>query len=94
MVTQETVNYIGALAKLHLEHSETQKFTRDLEAILHYVEKLNTLDVSAVKPTSHVLNVENVFRDDVVKPSLSQEQALAFSIENLNGAYKVPKVIE
>jgi aspartyl-tRNA(Asn)/glutamyl-tRNA(Gln) amidotransferase subunit C len=94
MVSQETVNYIGALARLHLENSEAAKFAKDLEAILHYVQKLNTLDVSGVKPTSHVLNVENVFRDDVIKAGLSQEQALAFSIENLNGAYKVPKVIE
>jgi len=94
MVTQETVNYIGALARLHLEGPEAEKFAKDLEAILHYVEKLNTLDVSGVKPTSHVLDVENVFREDSIKPSLSQEQALAFSVEKLNGAYKVPKVIE
>ena len=94
MITQETVNYIGALARLHLEGPEVEKFAKDLEAILHYVEKLNALDVSGVKPTSHVLNVENVFRDDRIKPGLSQEQALAFSVDNLNGAYKVPKVIE
>ena len=94
MVTQETVNYIGALARLHLEGAEAEKFAKDLEAILHYAEKLNTLDVSMVKPTSHVLNVENVFRDDIVKPGLSQAEALSFSVDNLNGAYKVPKVIE
>lgn len=94
MVTQETVNYIAGLARLHLQPAETQKFTQDLEAILHYVEKLNTLDVSGVKPTSHVLDAENVFRDDVIRPGLSQEQAMSFSVENLNGAYKVPKVIE
>ncbi len=94
MVNQETVNYIGALARLHLESSEAEKFAKDLEAILHYVEKLNTLDVSGIKPTSHVLNVENVFRDDVIRPGLSQEQALVFAVEKLNGAYKVPKVIE
>jgi aspartyl-tRNA(Asn)/glutamyl-tRNA(Gln) amidotransferase subunit C len=94
MVTQETVNYIAGLARLHLEGSEAQKFTHDLEAILHYAEKLNALDVSQVKPTSHVLDMENVFRDDVIRPSLSQEQAMAFAVESLNGAYKVPKVIE
>jgi aspartyl-tRNA(Asn)/glutamyl-tRNA(Gln) amidotransferase subunit C len=94
MITQETVNYIGALARLHLENSEAVKFAKDLESILHYVEKLNALDVSGVKPTSHVLNVENVFRDDGIKPGLSQEQALAFAVDKLNGAYKVPKVIE
>jgi len=94
MITQETVNYIGGLARLHMEAPEAEKFARDLESILHYVEKLNTLDVSGVKPTSHVMNVENVFRDDEVRPGLSREQALSFSVEALNGAYKVPKVIE
>ncbi len=94
MITRETVNYISGLAKLHINEVQAQKFAGDLEAILHYVEKLNSLDVSQVKPTSHVLDMENVFRDDTVKPSLSQEQALAFSVEKLNGAYKVPKVIE
>ena len=94
MITQETVDYIAGLARLHMEGAESQKFAKELEAILHYVQQLQSLDVSAVKPTSHVLNVENVFRDDVVKPGLSQEQALAFSVDKLNGAYKVPKVIE
>jgi aspartyl-tRNA(Asn)/glutamyl-tRNA(Gln) amidotransferase subunit C len=94
MVSQETVNYIAGLARLHLAGAESEKFAKDLEAILHYVQKLDGLDVSVIKPTSHVLNVENVFRDDVIKPGLSQEQALAFSVENLNGGYKVPKVIE
>jgi aspartyl-tRNA(Asn)/glutamyl-tRNA(Gln) amidotransferase subunit C len=94
MINQDTVNYVGALARLHLGNSEAEKFAKDLESILHYVEKLNTLDVSAVKPTSHVLDVENVFRDDCIRPGLSQEQALSFAVEKLNGAYKVPKVIE
>ena len=94
MITEETVDYIAGLARLHLQDAEAKKFARDLEAILHYVEKLNKLDVAGVKPTSHVLNVENVFRDDTVKPGLSQDQALAFSVDKLNGAYKVPKVIE
>jgi aspartyl-tRNA(Asn)/glutamyl-tRNA(Gln) amidotransferase subunit C len=94
MITRETVNYISGLARLHIDEAQAQKFAIDLEAILHYVEKLNAIDVSNVKPTSHVLNMENVFRDDVIAPSLTQEQALSFSVDNLNGAYKVPKVIE
>ncbi|MFH0753779.1 MAG: Asp-tRNA(Asn)/Glu-tRNA(Gln) amidotransferase subunit GatC [Candidatus Omnitrophota bacterium] len=94
MITKETVNYISGLARLHIDQVQAQKFARDLEVILHYVEQLNTLDVTDIKPTSHVLNMENVFRDDVIKQSLSQEEALAFSVEHLNGSYKVPKVIE
>ena len=94
MIDQKTVNYIGALARLHISEDEARKFAGDLEAILQYVEKLKSLDVSMVKPTSHVLEVENVYREDVIRPSLSQEQALAFCVEKMKGSYKVPRVIE
>ncbi len=94
MINKETVDYISGLARLRLDEAEVRKFSGDLEAILHYVEKLNEVDVSGVSPTSHVLNVENVFREDVIVPGLSQQQALAFSVDNLAGPYKVPKVIE
>ena len=94
MLDDKIVRYIASLARLHIEAADEQKFARELEAILHYVEKLGALDVTAVKPTSHVLDVENVFRDDIIKPGLSREEALAFSVDTLNGSYKVPRVIE
>ncbi|MBF0619746.1 MAG: Asp-tRNA(Asn)/Glu-tRNA(Gln) amidotransferase subunit GatC [Candidatus Omnitrophica bacterium] len=94
MVDIKIVQYIGGLSRLHIENDKASGFAKNLEDILQYAQKLDTLDVSNVKPTSHVLNVENVFRDDVVTPSLTQEEALAFAIEKHNGHYKVPKVIE
>jgi aspartyl-tRNA(Asn)/glutamyl-tRNA(Gln) amidotransferase subunit C len=94
MIDKKTVTYIGSLARLHLEEAEADKFARDLEAILHYVDQLSVLDVSKVKPTSHVLDMENVFREDVIKPGLSREEAFSFAVDSLDGAYKVPKVIE
>jgi aspartyl-tRNA(Asn)/glutamyl-tRNA(Gln) amidotransferase subunit C len=94
MIDQKTVNYIGALARLHITPAESAKFAKDLEAVLQYVRKLEDLDVTAVTPTSHVLQVENVYRDDIVRPGLSQDEALAFAVEKKNGSYKVPKVIE
>jgi aspartyl-tRNA(Asn)/glutamyl-tRNA(Gln) amidotransferase subunit C len=94
MVTPETVKYISALARLHLEEPEAVKLALDLEAILHYAAKLNALDVSSVTPTSHVLNVENVFRDDVPAPGLSPEQAFSFAVESHGRAYQVPRIIE
>ena len=93
-INKDTVNYISALARLRLDDAEALKLAGDLEAILHYADKLNELDVSLVKPTSHVLDVENVFREDIVLPGLSQQEALAISVENMDGAFKVPKVIE
>lgn len=94
MIDQKTVHYIGALARLHIDETQAQKFARNLEDILGYINQLNELDLVNVKPTSHVLDVENVFRQDEVRPCLSQAEALSFSVESLDGHYKVPKVIE
>ncbi len=94
MVDDKTVRYIADLARLHIAVGDEAKLARELEAILHYVAKLGSLDVAAVTPTSHVLDVENVFRDDIIRPGLSQEQAMAFSVDKFNGSYKVPRVIE
>ncbi|MBF0569401.1 MAG: Asp-tRNA(Asn)/Glu-tRNA(Gln) amidotransferase subunit GatC [Candidatus Omnitrophica bacterium] len=94
MIDKKTVNYVAGLSRLRLEDAEAERFAKDLEGILQYVDKLNTLDVSSVKPTSHVLDVENVFRDDVVRPSLTNEEALRFAVDKHGGFYKVPKVIE
>jgi len=94
MIDKKTVHYVAALARLHVGEDKADRLSRDLADILRYVEKLNTLDVSEVKPTSHVLEVENVFREDVVLPSLSRDEALSFAVEKQDGHYKVPKVIE
>ena len=94
MITKDTVYYIAKLSRLHLQDAEASRLAGDLANILTYAEKLNRLDVSQVKPTSHVLDVENVFRDDVVLPSLTQQEALSFAIQSHAGHYQVPKVIE
>lgn len=94
MIDQKTVRQIAALSRLHLEDAEAVRLGKDLEGIVAYIEALKALDVSDVKPTSHVLDVENVFRDDVPRPSLTNGEALSFSVESHQGFYKVPKVIE
>ncbi len=94
MITPKDVEYIAALARIHLQDKEVEKLTANLEDILGYVEKLKTLDVSGVEPTSHALALSNVFREDIVKPSLNQADALKIAPEQENGAFKVPQVIE
>ena len=66
----------------------------DLEKILQYIDNLSELDVENIEPTSHVLPLKNVTREDQVRESFTQEEALKFSISNLDGGFKVPKVIE
>lgn len=94
MITEKDVRYIAALARIHLKDDEVNHLTQDLEAILGYIAKLNKLDVANVEPTSHVLPMKNVYRDDIIKPSLPQKEALRIAVEQAKGAFKVPKVIE
>ena len=93
MISPEVVRHIAGLSRIYLQDSEISRLTQDLEKVLHYVEKLEKLNVARIDPTSHIVPLKNVFREDRVKPSLSQEQALSFAVEKHKGAFKVPKVI-
>ena len=92
-ITIEDVDKIAKLAKLSFTHEEKQKFTEQLSQIISYVEKLNELDIENIPPTYHVLEVNNVFREDVVRQSMSQEKVLQNAPESKNGYFSVPKVI-
>jgi aspartyl-tRNA(Asn)/glutamyl-tRNA(Gln) amidotransferase subunit C len=94
MITKDDVKYIASLARIHLQEHELEQLTHNLEDILHYVAKLQKLDVTNVEPTTHVLALKNVYREDVVKPSLTQKEALSISVAQHNGSFKVPQVIE
>lgn len=94
MLNKEDVRYIASLARIYVSHEELDGFTENLENIISYVGQLNELDVTNIEPTSHVLHLKNVYRTDEVKPSLSQQEALKFSIESHQGSFKVPRVIE
>ena len=71
-----------------------QKMEKDLESILAYVEKLKALDTANVPPTSHVLNLENVFRPDEMKPSQVREEVLKHAPLRDGKFFKVPKVVD
>jgi aspartyl-tRNA(Asn)/glutamyl-tRNA(Gln) amidotransferase subunit C len=94
MINKDDVRYIAGLARIHVPEDELQGFTKNLEDIISYVDQLNELNVENVEPTSHVLNLKNVYRLDEVKPSLPQEDALKFAVESYQGSFKVPRVIE
>lgn len=93
-VTREDVLHVAALARLEVAPEQVESFQRDLGAILEHFQKLNELDTSDVEPTSHALSLVNVFREDVPKPSLSQEEALANAPQKAYGHFRVPKVID
>lgn len=90
----EQVRYIAHLARLELSPEEEEKFTHQLGRILSYVEKLGELDTKNVPPTSHVLPIKNVFREDRLSFSLSPEEALSNAPSKERGYFKVPKIVK
>ena len=94
MISKKDVLHIASLARIHLEEHEIQSLTKNLEGILHYVAKLEKLNVKDIPPTSHVLELTNVFREDSIKPSLKQSEAVGISPNQLKGSFEVPLVIE
>ena len=93
-ITQQEVEHVAKLARLEFSEQEKEKLTQQLSNILTYVEKLGELDTKGVEPTSHVLDIKNVMRDDVIAGSLPQDRALANAPEKAAGHYKVPLIIE
>ena len=87
------IERVAELARLNLKPEEKQKLEKDLGAILDYVKKLEKLDTSKVEPTSHVLNMENVFRADEVKPSDAAPKALEHAPHADGPFFKVPKIV-
>lgn len=93
-ITKQEVEHVARLARLELSEQEKEKLTEQLSGILTYVEKLNELTTSGVEPTAHVLDINNVMRDDQPVESLSQEQALANAPDKAAGHFRVPLIIE
>jgi aspartyl-tRNA(Asn)/glutamyl-tRNA(Gln) amidotransferase subunit C len=88
------VEHIAHLARLALTDSEKEKFAAQLAGILSYVEKLRELDTSGIEPTSHVVTIGNVVREDKVSPSLAQDEALMNAPDRAGNLYRVPRIIE
>ena len=92
-VTIKDVEHVAELARLAFSEEEKQKLTKELNSILEYMEQLNSLDTTNVEPLSHVIELNNVFRDDTLKPTLPREEALRNAPAKSEKFFKVPKVI-
>ena len=92
-VTLSDVEHVAALARLSFSEEEKVKLTGQLNDILRYMEQLNTLDTSTVEPLSHVIELSNVFREDTLRPGLTQEEALLNAPSKTDKFFRVPKVI-
>jgi aspartyl-tRNA(Asn)/glutamyl-tRNA(Gln) amidotransferase subunit C len=92
-ISIQDVEYVAKLAKLEFTEAEKTVYQKKLDAILSYVEQLQQLDTQNVAHTTHVLSLENVFRQDELGPCLSREEALSNAPDQSNGYFRVPKII-
>ncbi|MGH7494053.1 MAG: Asp-tRNA(Asn)/Glu-tRNA(Gln) amidotransferase subunit GatC [bacterium] len=92
-ITSAEVQHIAKLAKLSFNEEELAKMAKELDAIVAYVEQLKELELDEVLPTSHVLDLSNVLREDEVEPALPVEEVLRNAPSRKNSYFSVPKVI-
>lgn len=93
VISDETIDYVGILAKLELNNEEKEQAKKDIGEMLDYIDQLNELDTEGVEPMSHVFPVYNVFREDVVTNGDGSAQTLANAPSKKDGGFKVPKTI-
>lgn len=93
-ITDETIEYIGILAKLELSEQEKEQAKQDMTKMLSYIDKLKELDTDGVEPMSHVFPVENVFREDKVINEDKRDCLLQLAPQKKDGKYRVPKTFE
>ena len=94
VITDETIEYVGILAKLELSDEEKERAKQDMANMLDYIDMLNELDTTGVEPMSHVFPVNNVFREDVVKNGNDRDRILENAPEERDGCFVVPKTFE
>ena len=93
-ITPSIVEHVARLARLELSDDERARLVAELGAILDHLAKLNELSTDGVEPTSHVIPMTNVFRDDAAGTPLPRDAVLAAAPEHEEGFFKVPPVIE
>lgn len=92
-ILDETIEYVGILAKLELSEQEKKDAKADMEKMLDYIDTLNELDTDGVTPMSHVFPVQNVFREDIVENGDGSEDTLKNAPLRKDNCFKVPKTI-
>lgn len=90
VITDETIDYVGILAKLELSAEEKERAKKDLAEMLDYIDQLGELDTTGVEPMSHVFPVNNVFREDVVTNGDDRDNILKNAPEEKDGMFVVP----
>jgi aspartyl-tRNA(Asn)/glutamyl-tRNA(Gln) amidotransferase subunit C len=93
-IDRKTVEKVAKLARLQLSPEELDRYGKQLGAILDYIAKLEKLDVQGLEPLAHAVDTDNVFREDVPRPSLPRDAALQNAPEKNGDFFIVPKIVE
>ncbi|KAA1037708.1 Asp-tRNA(Asn)/Glu-tRNA(Gln) amidotransferase subunit GatC [Macrococcus equipercicus] len=92
-ILNDQVKHVAHLARLAINEQEAEKFSTQLEAILNFANQLEEVDTEGVAPTFHVLDLQNVLRDDVAHHSLTQEEVLKNAPVKEDGQFRVPSIL-
>lgn len=93
-IDKQALSYVAHLARIEFEPKELEKLSHQLKDILDFIDKLKKIDVDNIEPTSHILPINNVLRQDIRKDSLSEPKALMNAPERQDSFFIVPKVID
>ncbi len=93
-ISDETIEYVGALAKIVLSDDEKEQAKKDMAEMLDYIDILGELDTSEVEPMSHTFSLCNVFREDVVTNGDDRENILKNAPDTKNGMFRVPRTFD
>jgi aspartyl-tRNA(Asn)/glutamyl-tRNA(Gln) amidotransferase subunit C len=94
-IDDKVVEHVAHLARLQLEAHELELYTQQLDRILAYMDKLNSLDTTGIEPTSHVIPLVNVFREeDVADHNFQVEESVGNAPERKGSSFKVPPIME
>ncbi len=91
MIDDATVHHVARLARLRLEPDEESRMHDELSGILDHIDRIQALDLDGVPPTTHVIPLQNVWRDDDPRPGLTQQEALREAPEVVEGKFAVPR---
>ncbi|QDI92653.1 Asp-tRNA(Asn)/Glu-tRNA(Gln) amidotransferase subunit GatC [Salicibibacter halophilus] len=93
-ITKEQVKHVADLARLTFSDDELETFAKQMDDVIQYAERLNELDTEDVVPTTHVMDVRNVLREDEARPSMNREDVLKNAPASKDGQFEVPSVLD
>ncbi|MGG4490897.1 Asp-tRNA(Asn)/Glu-tRNA(Gln) amidotransferase subunit GatC [Metabacillus idriensis] len=93
-ISKEEVKHVANLARLAITEEETEMFTNQLDAIITFAEQLNELDTTGVEPTTHVLEMKNILREDKAEKGLKVEDVVKNAPDHKDGYIRVPSILE